>query len=155
MYSEAQARQRGLSQAEFGKGRIDLADGRLTAYEVTGLDLDGTELVNMTACETGLGEVKPDGVVGLRLAFLLAGPVVDDEYVGSASPRNAEQIRVFYDGWLGGKGKKGTTRYKAFHAAQLDALQRARQIYDGAGHPFYWAGVVFVGDPGDLPAVTR
>jgi hypothetical protein len=42
------------------------------------------------------------------------------------------------------------TRYEAFHSAQLAALAHARQNH-GSGHPFYWAGVVYVGDPSDLP----
>jgi hypothetical protein len=64
-----------------------------------------------------------------------------------------EHIADFYARWLGGsRDTETTTRYGAFRAAQLAAFAHARET-SGAAHPFYWAGVVYVGDPGDLPQI--
>ena len=112
--------------------------------------------MNLTACETGLGEVSPVGVVGLRQAFLLAGArALTMSMWKVPAVETTTQMGDFYAKWLGGTAarRSTTTRYGAFRAAQLAALERARQMY-GAAHPFYWAGTVYVGDPGDLPAVT-
>lgn len=152
--TEEQARSRGLTDEQLQASRVEAADGILTAYEVSGMNLQGTELVNLTACETGLGEVTPDGVAGLRQAFLLAGAraLTMSMWEVPAAETGAE-LNSFYEKWLvlARKGGRAGTRYEAFHSAQLSALKAARAQY-GSGHPYYWAGVVFVGDPGDLAA---
>ena len=129
-----------------------MGDGILTAYEVTGMNLQGTELVNLTACKTGLGTVTPEGVVGLRQAFFFAGAQALTTSLWEVPVRETtNQINAFYQRWLGGgKAKPIKTRYAAFHQTQLEALAQARKTY-GAGHPFFWAGFIYLGDPGDLP----
>jgi CHAT domain-containing protein len=137
---------------------IDAGDGVLTAYEVWGMDLRGTELVALGACESGLGVVEAGGgasqwlgqpqsevVAGLRQAFLVAGArsIVMSLWRVPVDETTA-QMKQFLDGWLG----RGLPRYRAFREAQLTALARARQTHRG-GHPLWWAGFVYTGDTGE------
>lgn len=149
LLGQDEARAKGMSAEEMRATEVELADGILTAYEVTGMDLRSTELVNLTACETGLGAVSADGVASMRQAFLLAGARSLTASMWEVPVKETtDQTADFYERWLG--ASEPTTRYQAFRDAQLAALERARNEH-GSGHPFYWAGVVYVGDPGDLP----
>ena len=147
----------GANRSAQGAGEDVAGDGLLTAYEVWGLDLEGTELVALTACETGLGVVQAGGkstglrqptgevVAGLRQAFMVAG--VRSTVMSMWPVPLGETVRLFegfFRKWPGG----GESRYASFRDAQLDALRYARQRR-GSGHPFWWAGFVFLGDPGD------
>jgi CHAT domain-containing protein len=117
-----------------------LEDGIVTAEEVVGLDLHTTDLVVLSACETGLGDVKAgEGVFGLRRAFQLAGartiistlwPVEDQDAADLASgllaagyPLTIESVR----------------------AATLRQLW-ARRSAGLSDHPYYWAGFIVSGD---------
>jgi CHAT domain-containing protein len=118
-------------------------DGWLTAGEIAALDLRGTELVVLSACDTGRGDVRGgEGVYGLRRAFLYAGART---LVTSLFPVPDEQTRElmgqFYRSLKEGRGK-----LSALHEAQL-ALIRQRRQSGGAAHPFFWASFVLVGDP--------
>jgi CHAT domain-containing protein len=129
-----------------------VGDGILTAYEVTGMNLEGTELVNLTACETGVGAVTADGVAGLRQAFLWAGArsLTMSMWEVPVTEVTA-QIETFYSRWLDvPAGQTGPSRYEAFRASQIAALAATRAKWN-CTHPFFWASTVFVGDPGDLP----
>jgi CHAT domain-containing protein len=143
---------RGVSRDQMEHARFEVADGILTAYQAAGMDLHGTELVNLTACETGMGDVTPEGVAGLRQSFLIAGArslTISMWQIPVAE--TTEQMHDFYVRWLAPmQGVPPISRYAAFRAAQMAALSRARRTY-GSGHPLYWGGVVFGGDPGDLP----
>lgn len=98
-----------------------LEDGVLYAEEIATLDLSSTELVVLSACETALGVVFTEGVMGLQRAFKSAGVrsiIMSLWEVNDAA--TALFMRTFYEQWLG-----GASRHQAFVAAQ----RRVRQQY--------------------------
>ncbi len=118
-------------------------DGWVTAQEVGMLDLLGTELVVLSACETGLGDIRTgEGVSGLRRAFIYAGAetLITSLY---KVPDDATQALMteFYTRLAG-----GATKLDAFRQAQLDIIEQRRDKH-GAAHPFFWASFVLVGQP--------
>ena len=129
-----------LAGANLRSGAGD--DGILTALEASGLNLWGTKLVVLSACDTGLGEVRNgEGVYGLRRSFVLAGA---ESLVMSLWPVSDYSTRTlmtnYYKNLKGGMG-----RGAALRQVQLDMLKRNRQL-----HPFYWANFIQSGEWADL-----
>jgi CHAT domain-containing protein/Tfp pilus assembly protein PilF len=125
-----------LAGANLGHGLR--GDGILTALEASGLNLWGTKLVTLSACDTGVGEVRNgEGVYGLRRAFLLAGPETLVMSLWPVSDYIARQTMVTYYAGL----RAGLGRGEALRQAKLAILKRkARQ------HPFYWASFIQSGE---------
>jgi CHAT domain-containing protein/Tfp pilus assembly protein PilF len=113
-------------------------NGILTALEAANLDLWGTKLVTLSACDTGVGEVKNgEGVYGLRRAFILAGAQTVVTSLWSVSDyATRELMRDYYAGL-----KKGEGRGEALRQAKLAMLNRKRHQ-----HPFYWASFIQFGN---------
>jgi len=125
-----------LAGANLGHGLR--SDGILTALEASGLNLWGTKLVTLSACDTGVGEVRNgEGVYGLRRAFLLAGPETLVMSLWPVSDYIARQTMVTYYAGL----RAGLGRGEALRQAKLAMLRRkVRQ------HPFYWASFIQSGE---------
>ncbi|TMQ12909.1 MAG: tetratricopeptide repeat protein [Deltaproteobacteria bacterium] len=136
----------GLAMAGANQG----AHGIVTAREIAGFDWWGTQLVVLSACETGVGAVPSgDGVFGMRRALVLAGAesqVVSLWSVNDASTRAL--MRDYYD-----ELARGTGRAEALRSAKLRLLRQP-----GYAHPYYWAAFIPAGDwtplePGTMRAV--
>ena len=123
--------------------RGDQDDGILTAEEIGGLNLQGTEWAVLSACDTGLGEIKAgEGVFGLRRAFQVAGARTVIMSLWSVEDRSAMQwMRALYEGRL----RRGLDTADAVRAASLAVLAE-RRARGQSTHPFYWAGFVAAGD---------
>jgi CHAT domain-containing protein len=112
-------------------------DGVLTALEAAGLDLWGTQLVVLSACDTGVGEVRTgDGVYGLRRAIVLAGAESQVMSLWPASDAvTRDLMQDYYDRVLDGEGRSAALR-----AVQLKMLESRKR-----SHPFYWAAFIAEG----------
>lgn len=118
-----------------------LDDGVLTASEASTLDLQGTELVALSACETGLGQVEAgEGVFGLRRALQIAGAQSVLMTLWSVPDRETQELMTrFYRHWLA-----GTEKHRALEQAQMEEREVVRQRY-GRDLPYYWGAFVLVG----------
>jgi CHAT domain-containing protein/Tfp pilus assembly protein PilF len=119
----------------------DMDDGILTAYEASQLNLQGTELVVLSACETGLGKTEAgEGVFGLRRALQVAGAEAVMMSLWSVPDEETRELMaLFYTKWLGGKEK-----HQALREAQLEMRDRVKARY-GEDLPLYWGAFVLVG----------
>jgi CHAT domain-containing protein len=114
----------------------------LTALEATALDLWGTKLVVLSACDTGVGEVKNgDGVYGLRRALFLAGTESQLMSLWPVSDHSTRELMAeYYKGLVQNAG-----RGEALRRVQLKMLRNKSR-----NHPYYWASFILAGEWANL-----
>jgi CHAT domain-containing protein len=117
-------------------------DGILTAEEVAGLNLQGTEWAVLSACDTGLGEIRAgEGVFGLRRAFQIAGARTVIMSLWSVEDQSTRSwMRALYEA----RFQRHLSTADAVHDANLRML-RSRRASGLSTHPFYWAAFVAAG----------
>jgi len=125
----------GANVPEASSGESRPEDSLVTALELAGLNLWGTQLVVLSACETGLGDVKPgQGVYGLRRALGVAGAeTVVTSLWRVKDGTAAELMEGYYRRLLAGQGR-------------VQALREAmRELHRKRPHPYYWAPFIAIG----------
>jgi len=131
-----------LARAALVLAQSPSTDGFLTALEVTTLDLWGTDLVVLSACDSGRGQVAAgEGVRGFRTAFESAGARALVTSLWSVDDTSTKQLMTDFYGRLTSNAGRGP----ALHEAMLAIRSKKTD-------PYYWAPFILLGEDGPLGA---
>jgi CHAT domain-containing protein len=137
--SESPLLRSGIALAGANRRESGRDDGILTALEASALDLYGTRLVVLSACETGVGDVTSwEGVYGLRRAFSMAGAETQVMSLWPVDTEATRDLMMLYYEHL----KEGAGRSAAMRAVELTMLATPR-----TAHPNLWASFIVSGNP--------
>jgi CHAT domain-containing protein len=130
----------GANNSGDDSGFARIEDGILTAYEVSSMDLTGAELVVLSACETGLGEVESgEGVYGLRRAFQMAGA---SSVVSALWPVSDEATAGMMSRLYSGGGKSLAEGMRSIQIEKIEELRSENK----SDHPYSWGAFIALGD---------
>ena len=110
-------------------------DGVLTANEISGLDLSNTQLVVMSACESGLGDISDDGVIGLQSGFKNAGVQSLIMTLWKVDDKATEILMTSFYSLI----SKGLSINEAFSQSR-DRMKTSKKY----NNPYYWAGFILL-----------
>jgi CHAT domain-containing protein len=129
----------GLALAGFNTRTSGDEDGVFTALEAANLNLYGTQLVVLSACDTGLGDINNgEGVYGLRRAFAIAGAESQLLSLWQVSDYGTQSLMTrYYQNLMAGMG-----RSEALRAVQLEMIRAGGEY----AHPYYWAAFILAGN---------
>lgn len=133
----------GANRAWVGTETIEGEDGILTAKEISLLDLRGSDLVTLSACQTGLGRVSGDGVFGLQRGFKKAGAQTLLMSLWNVDDRATQlMMTAFYKALISGQDKR-----EALRRAQNQVRQETF-VVDGVSRsgldPYFWASFILL-----------
>ena len=113
---------------------LAMSGGLMTAEEISRMDFSDTDLVVLTACDTGKGKITPEGVYGLQRAFKKAGAQTIIMSLWKTDDTAAKDfILSFYKEMKSG----GWDKHKAFEAARAEMRAKYRS-------PYYWGGFIML-----------
>jgi CHAT domain-containing protein len=119
------------------------ADGILTAEEIAGMNLQGVDWAVLSACDTGVGEIRVgEGVFGLRRAFQVAGAKT---VIMSLWPVEDETTRQWMSTLYSEHFLQGKNAGESVRAASLRVLSERRERHQSTS-PFYWGAFIAAGD---------
>ena len=126
----------GVSTFAKSKEKYQAEDGILTAFEAMNLNLDDTELLVLSACETGKGSIQNgEGVFGLQRGFQTSGVRSIIMSLWDVSDQATQELMTeFYKIWLQGNDKRS-----AFKKAQSKLKKKYK-------HPYFWGAFIMIGE---------